>query len=149
MSAEHEPTPATRQNVELLALAGTRQEVIASIVGISVPTLKAHYSAELDQAKWKRIAQVAGTVYQAAVGRPARFDNDGRLVQSELKPNLTAGIFILKTQAGWKETSVVEHVDPSAGARDRLAAAVNRALATVPQPGAPEPAEQPDTARLN
>lgn len=129
MSAAHQPTASQRQYVELCVAAGIPQDAIAGLIGISIPTLKAHYGAELQLGKYKMIAQVAATQYQLAVGRPAKYDEEGRKIQSELKPYGPSGMFILKCQGGWKETHVVEHLDPTAGATDRLNAAIGRVLA--------------------
>lgn len=136
----HQPTSQSRQLVELLALAGVPQTTIAKLIadGISVPTLTAHYREELDLSKPRRIAQVAGMAFQMALGRPAKFDDAGRLVQSEIKPDKTMVMFILKTQAGWKETSVLELADPTLGARERLASEVDRLLAAIHGAGGAE-----------
>lgn len=131
MSAEHQPTTKTRDAVEMLVASGIQQQHVAGVLGISVPTLKRHYSEELELGKAKKLAAVAATVFQAAVGRPARFDERNNKTQSEIKPNLAAAFFILKCQGGWKETNVVEVVDPSAGARERLAREVDRCLTAI------------------
>lgn len=135
----HQPTSDSRQLVEVLALAGIAQSTIAKLIGggISVPTLAAHYREELDLAKPRRLAQVAGMAFQMALGRPARFDAEGRLIQSEIRPDKTMVMFILKTQAGWKETSVLELADPTLGARDRLASEVDRLIAAIHGDGGP------------
>lgn len=151
---EHTPTPETRQLVELLALAGMRQSQIASAVGegISIPTLKKHYGPLLEVAKIKRLGGVAGMAYTLAMGRPAIYDpKTGALLHEELKPDRSMVQFILRTQAGWKETIGVELTDPTAGARDRLAGIVAKQRAAQLSDGdaAPGPAEQSDPARLN
>lgn len=149
MSAEHEPTPKTRDAVEMMIASGIQQQHIAGILSISVPTLKRHYPDELALGKAKKLAAVAATVFQAAVGRPARFDERGNKVQSELKPDKASAFFILKCQGGWKETSVVEFVDPTAGALERLTSAVDRALAASAEAGSIEPSPQPDSERVH
>lgn len=144
MSAEHVPTDKQRQYVELCVAAGVNQDAIAGLIGISGPTLRAHYPNELGFGKQKMLAQVAATLFQGAVGRPARIDEKtGKTLQAELKPNITAAIFIMKCQGGWKETHVFEHVDPTAGATDRLNAVLDRFLATFePGGGAEAPAAE-------
>jgi hypothetical protein len=151
MSDAHAPTTQLKTLVELMALAGSPQSTIAKVLDISVPTLTAHYREELDLSKPRRLAQVAGIAFQMAVGRPAKFDGEGRMTQSEIKPDRTMVMFILKTQAGWKETSVVELSDPSAGARDRLASAIDRFFAAGVGGGGPEAeaAKEPDRSRPN
>lgn len=146
MSAPHVPTDQQRQYVELCVASGIPQDAIAGLIKVSVPTLKAHYGPELAFGKQKMLAQVAATQFQQAVGRPARFDEKGNKVQAELKPVPACGMFILKCQGGWKETHVVEHVDPTAGATERLNAAIDRVLAAFDGEGrpAPEVAQAPD-----
>lgn len=149
MSAAHQPTASQRQYVELCVAAGIPQQAIAGLIGVSIPTLKAHYENELTFGKQKMLAQVAATQFQMAVGRPARFDEAGNKVQAEVKPVPACGMFILKCQGGWKETHVFEHVDPTAGATDRLNAAIGRVLAAFDGSGRTEAeaAQEPDQSK--
>lgn len=91
----HEPTRATRELVQLHAMVGTRQEAIASIIGIDPKTLRKYYRDELDQSKAKANATIGGALFNKAKAG-----------------DTTAMIFWMKTQAGWKETSVNEHISP-------------------------------------
>jgi hypothetical protein len=93
--APHEPTPASRKQVEALAAYGIPQEEICNVVGVSLPTLHKHYRDELDTAMSKANARVAESLFKKATG-------DGT-------QSVTAAIFWLKTRAGWKETVVNEH----------------------------------------
>lgn len=131
----HQPTAQNRTYVELLTACGIPQAAIAGLMGISVPTLTAHYRDELDFGKQKMLGQVGATLFQGAIGRPARFDETGNKLQAELKPNMAAAMFIMKCQGGWKETHVVEHVDPTAGATERLNAALDSVLAAFDEDG--------------
>lgn len=151
MSAAHEPTSKQREAVEMLVASGIQHKHVAGILGISEPTLRAHYADELTLGKAKKLAAVAATVFQAAIGRPARFDERGNQVQAELKPNVASAFFILKCQGGWKETNVVEIIDPTAGARERLAGLVDRSLASLEQDegAAPDDAPPVDRGRFN
>lgn len=149
MSAEHEPSQKTREAVEMLVASGIQQAHIAGILQISVPTLKRHYGDELELGKAKKIAAVAATVFQAAVGRPAKFDERGNKVQSEIKPDKASAFFILKCQGGWKETSVVEVVDPTVGALERLTSAVDRTLAASASAGSLATTPTPNLERPN
>lgn len=63
---EHVPTKRSRERVEILVAAGQSQWQIASVLGISVPTLVRHYSEELDNGRAKRDAEVLEALYQAA-----------------------------------------------------------------------------------
>lgn len=146
MSAAHQPTASQRQYVELCVAAGIPQQAIAGLIGVSIPTLKAHYETELSFGKQKMLAQVAATQFQLAVGRAAKFDEKGNKTQAEIKPVPACGMFILKCQGGWKETHVFEHVDPTAGATDRLNAAIDRVLTAFVGSGGAEAfvAQNPD-----
>ena len=93
---KHQPTDATRQTVQLHVMVGTRQEVIAEILGISVDTLYRHYKAEMDTAREKANASIGGALYKKAMGG-----------------DTTAMIFWLKTRARWKETVDISNEDGS------------------------------------
>ena len=84
----HEPTRATRELVQLHTMVGTRQETIASIIGIDPKTLRKYYRDELDQSKAKANATIGGALFNKAKSG-----------------DTTAMIFWMKTQAGWKENS--------------------------------------------
>jgi hypothetical protein len=91
----HERTEQSIAQVKTLAIAGVRQELIARVLGISVPTLTKHYREELDLATVQANAAVARNLYSKATGNG---------------PNsITAAIFWLKCRAGWKDTSTIEH----------------------------------------
>ena len=90
--AKHEPTDLTRQTVQLHATVGTNQELIADIIGIDAKTLRLHYRQELDQSRAKANATIGGQLYSKAKGG-----------------DTAAMIFWMKTQAGWKETTVVDN----------------------------------------
>lgn len=149
MSEQHVPTPEWRQLVGLMTAAGFAQQIIAPILKISVPTLKLHYADELATSKGTYLGRVASMAFAMALGRPAKYDAEGRLIQAELKPDRAMVMFILKTQGGWKETSVVEISDPTAGARDRLSSAVDRVLAALDpaQLAQIDPSEEADLGR--
>ena len=91
----HEPTRATRELVQLHTMVGTRQEVIASIIGIDPKTLRKYYRDELDFAKAKANATIGGALFNKAKAG-----------------DTAAMIFWMKTQAGWKETNVNEITNP-------------------------------------
>ncbi len=93
---KHQPTDATRQTVQLHVMMGSRQEVIAEILGISVDTLYRHYKAEMDTAREKANASIGGALYKKAMGG-----------------DTTAMIFWLKTRARWKETVDISNDDGS------------------------------------
>jgi DNA-binding XRE family transcriptional regulator len=92
----HQPTPDTRQLVQLHTTVGTNQEDVARILGISPKTLRLHYRDELDLSLAKANATIGGALFNKAKGG-----------------DTAAMIFWMKTQAGWKEKSVVEGPGPN------------------------------------
>jgi len=89
----HEPTKATRDTVQMHALVGTPQEVIADVLNIDAKTLRKWYRAELDQSKAKANATIGGALFNKA-----------------RSGDTTAMIFWMKTQAGWRERQDLNHV---------------------------------------
>ena len=79
------------KTVEALSIAGVTQKLIAQILKISEPTLRKHFREELDTSKARANAVISQSLFKLA--------REG---------NVTAQIFWLKTQAGWKETNHVE-----------------------------------------
>lgn len=80
-----------KKTVEALAVAGVPQRLIAQIIKISEPTLRKHFREELDTSKARANAVISQALFKNA--------KDG---------NVTAQIFWLKTQAGWRETNYHE-----------------------------------------
>jgi hypothetical protein len=88
----HAPTEATRQTVQLHTMVGTIQEDVARVLGIDAKTLRKHYRDELDLSRAKANATIGGALFNKA------------------KTGDTAAmIFWMKTQAGWKESTNVDH----------------------------------------
>lgn len=87
----HEPTDTGRKLVELHAMIGTPQSVIADILGIDDKTLRKHYRAELDHALAHANAQIGGALFNKA--------RDG---------DIAAQIFWMKTRAKWRERQEVD-----------------------------------------
>ena len=96
MTLQHRPTQAQRTMVEQLSAFGTRQVDIAMVMKITANTLALHYREELNTGMIKANAKVAASLFKIATGNG--------------KSAVTAQIFWLKTRAGWKDTTVVEHV---------------------------------------
>ena len=88
---EYQKTEEDAKNVEALTIAGVPQRLIAEILKISEPTLRKHYRNELDTSKAKANAVISQALFKSA--------KDG---------NITAQIFWLKTQAGWREKNHLE-----------------------------------------
>lgn len=84
-------TDEQRYSVGLMAAIGLPQDQIAAALEISPPTLRKHFKLELATGRTRTITKVADS-----------------LVRQALAGNITAAIFYLKTQAGWKESQRVE-----------------------------------------
>jgi hypothetical protein len=124
--AAHEPTDETRAQVKALAQFLTQQNV-ADFLEISVKTLVKHYREELDRGKVRANAKVGMNLFAFASG-----------AKGSGKEQITAGIFWMKTQAGWRETVDVNHqhafID---GARERLAGKLGGAIPARGEESAP------------
>ena len=92
----HEPTPASRQLVQLHSTIGTPQASIARLLDIDEKTLRKHYRDELDLAKDQANATIGGALFNKA--------KNG---------DTAAMIFWMKTRAGWKETIRTEGPGPN------------------------------------
>lgn len=95
-------TDENKARVEMGAACGMPISGIAKEVGCAKDTLRKYFSEELSHGKQKMLAKVAKTIFQGAIGDP----DEG------IRPNYPACMFILKTQAGWKETSKHELTGP-------------------------------------
>lgn len=76
-----------RQLAEQMAAVGIVHEQIAAVLKICVDTLVKYYKDELETARSKANARIAGALYNKA-----------------LKGDTASMIFWLKTRAGWNET---------------------------------------------
>jgi hypothetical protein len=90
-----------RKTVEAMSAYGIPQQKIAAVIGICKPTLEKYYRVELDTADAKATAKVAESLFQKATGNHPQ--------------SVTAGIFWLKTRAGWKDTTRHEHTGANGG----------------------------------
>ena len=87
----HAPTDKTRRLVQLHTTVGTTQDIVADLLGIDDKTLRKFYRAELDQSRAQANAAVGGALFNKAKGG-----------------DTAAMIFWMKTQAGRRETTVIE-----------------------------------------
>ena len=83
--------------VKNLSGLGITQEQICSLLGMSRNTLTKYYTEELVQGKAEANASVSRNLFRIATG-----DGQGAV---------TAGIFWLKCQAGWKDTNTLEVIN--------------------------------------
>lgn len=72
-----------------MAGLGLTHEGISAVLGITPPTLRKYFRAELDLGQHEANAQVAASLYRQATDR--------------VKPNVVAGIFWMKCRAGWRD----------------------------------------------
>lgn len=127
-----ELTDTQRGELETLAALLT-QDQIADYFGITRPTLAAMMDRDEDislrykKGKAKAIAAIAQN-----------------LIMQAREGNLTAQIFYLKTQAGWRETQAIEHTGKDGGpieTADRGAAKLAAYLDAVSSRAAGKPPE--------
>ena len=95
-----EPTDEEVAKIRLYAGLGSTQEHIATLIGKSVDTLTKN-----DRTREALAAGKAETLAKVA----------GALVRKALNGDTASAIFYLKTQGGWKETNVSEHVGKDGG----------------------------------
>jgi len=88
----HAPTDATRETVQLHTTVGTTQADIARVLDIDEKTLRKYYRDELDLAKAEANATIGGALFKRAKSG-----------------DTTAMIFWMKTQAGWRERTDINH----------------------------------------
>ncbi len=108
------PSEEQLKLVMQLAAFGLRQAQICLFIKdakghpISEPTLRKHFSTELETGKLKANVKVAETLYRKAIGG-----------------DTTSIIFWLKSQAGWKDTQRVELTGANGGPVQSIATATN------------------------
>ncbi|MEO0496825.1 MAG: hypothetical protein AAF141_05565 [Pseudomonadota bacterium] len=112
---KYEATDKDRDLVKGMVMIGVPQDHIAKALGISPTTLTKHFRQEIDGGMSVRIAEVANNLFNIATGDGAQA--------------VTAAIFIMKTQAGWKETSKHEHTGADG---TPLTPALNVTIASAP-----------------
>jgi len=93
------------KQVESLAANGLTQEQIACALGISESTLTKRKKENTDFADAIKRGKAKGIALVT-----------NKLMESIKGGNMTAMIFFLKTQAGWKETNVQEHTGANGSA---------------------------------
>ena len=98
---EHVPTQKDREIVSFASAIGTPQETIGRLIGISHVTLREHYRDELDLGMARANICVGRNLYRIATGN-----------SPQAAP---AGMFWMKTRAGWRETVRQENTGPNGG----------------------------------
>jgi hypothetical protein len=92
----HVPTKETRTVVERGIALLDGEEKVASLLGITRPTLRKHYRQDLDRGLAVAVAHVGGAVLKAA-----------------MEGNMQAAALFLKCRGGWRDiNTVVEVTEP-------------------------------------
>src|SRR5580704_9086840 len=97
------PSAEQHKLVEMMSGYGIPEEDIALVLDIDEKTLRKHFRLELDTGHVRANTRVAESLYQQAVGAPAQYDTEGRLIRSEQPRILGAGIWWEKTRGGRSE----------------------------------------------
>ena len=92
------PTDEQRRIVETMVGFGVPQPAIAAIFGVGEDTLRKRCGAEIELGTFKANAKVAEGLYKRATFQTG-----------EERSNVTAAIFWMKTRAGWREQTDVNH----------------------------------------
>ena len=87
----HVPTDENREMVVMMSANGVKHKEQAQILGTNDNTLRQYYRRELDYGKTRANARVAGALFSKA-----------------MEGNVTAQIFWLKSQAGYREADRLE-----------------------------------------
>ncbi len=85
----YQPTDRDRKQVRMMSGMGIPDYDIAKVIGISGPTMRKYYMAELETGHIEANAQVAQSLFKQATNKD--------------KPNVSAAIFWLKCRAEWRE----------------------------------------------
>lgn len=90
---------------QTLAGYGVPRKAIAKSIGIDPDTLNRHYQEDLESGDAIGLAQIGKSLFDQGVGRPAEYDDQGRMIREELKPDKSVSIFLGKVRLGFQETS--------------------------------------------
>ncbi len=99
------PNDKQRGQVEAMHVCGCPEKDIAVALNISEPLLRKHFRAELDVSLTKLKVEISNWLVNSILGKT------GNGILTDERARATLGIFWLKTRAGWKETTVLEHRD--------------------------------------
>lgn len=84
------------------------------LMGFGKNTLFKYYEDDYRLGPAKANLSVAESLYRMAVGAPAQYDRNGKLLREEIKPDRGAATFFLKVRARWATADrllVTGHVD--------------------------------------
>lgn len=97
-----------RKQVEQLAAIDCSFDEIAAVVGCERTTLHRRFATVIEKARAKGRMSLKRTQFSAAVGSPAEYDLEGRLIRAERPPNPTMLIWLGKIRLGQKDTNALE-----------------------------------------
>jgi hypothetical protein len=101
------PTDKDRLTVKVMVAGGIEQVAIASVLGISGPTLRKNFRREIETAAAEIGGRVVASLINMAVGQSAA---PGR---SALPPNFSAAKWYTQARMGWSERIVVDDGKPA------------------------------------
>lgn len=135
-----QPTDLQRKQVEKLKLRGLTDREICEIVfvekPISVDTLRRHFKPELDRAAIFADAEVVTSLYIQAVGAPAVYDHQGRVLRREVHRVPAVGIFWTKARLNWSDQPKAAPID------ENVKIVIEGGLPTGPEePDLPDPSD--------
>lgn len=97
------------QVIRDLASNGVQETVLAKALGMDVKTWQKirvddpEANAAWLEAKCLEQDKLVGSLFRQAVGAPAEYDAEGKLIRAEQPPFAPAGMFLLKTRHGYRE----------------------------------------------
>lgn len=104
-----QPTEQEKKIVYSYAVYGGTDEDIAEIMGMNRKTLVKYFSEQLNSGRASAKNKIAQRIYMIAVGKDEIKNPDtGKVESKEVKPNLSALIFLAKVRLGWRETQFIE-----------------------------------------
>jgi hypothetical protein len=91
-----------KRKVELMASYGAPREQIARAMGLTLYRLEQLFVAELERGASTLAVNLSRRVAMGALGAPAEYDAEGRMVRAEIKPDWRILLFAAERRAGWK-----------------------------------------------
>lgn len=95
------PTDEQRRQARTMAGLGATMEDIARVFEVNVNTVRRRLLKEFNRGQVDANLKVAQSLFEQAVGRPARYDEKGNKVVTERDPVVAAAIFWAKTRMRW------------------------------------------------
>ena len=99
----HVPTAETRRQVSLCMTMGMTQPQIGMLLGVTDDTIRKHYRDEIETGKSQMSMSIANNLFNIAT-------------DPDHKGTVTAAIFWLKAQAGWRDVVRTEVTGLDGGA---------------------------------